>query len=567
VGEKHIDIYLDHLLNAQQCLLLLDGFDNLPPLQRPVYLQRLNRFIDEYGEAHLGGIILVSRPEEYRIARHQLLEITQNNADFYFHTEAMLQPLTHVDAQVYLTSHTPISSENTEYLFKINGLNEFLHIPLGLILFAHTAQHSIENLDTSRSAEDIKNSLIENYVQEQLLNAINKSGYSPQQTKTWLSHLARYLNMGETFHLENLSPRILTTPAQQQHYQSTFAIIFGVVFGLMMGSVAGLIFGDRIANVDKIPQPPVTEGFFLVVYETFQFWDKYGDWGDKFNFVIIYACLGIVIALMLSRVLFLLGRRLEFSLFLGGYLAIFMGFTGWLMDGALWSFFTATFYGILGIMLGLMVDPVHTNPQVIALGQDTRFTFNRLFRDKRNLLLGLLFIPIGVGLMLAFRNAIPTLSLPLAILNGLAVGLSFTLAYLTYHLKSQQDWENQIFFSTQKLQAALKRSLIMMLSIGVIITLMVTLIGLVKLDELGSLSFGLRIGMPLGIILGFLFYGGIEILKHLALRWVVYRENLAPLNYPAFLEHTNDLHLLISRSGGYAFRHDWFQEYFLTQKA
>ncbi|MEY3218989.1 MAG: hypothetical protein RIT27_346 [Pseudomonadota bacterium] len=570
VGEKHIDTYLEHLLNAQQCLLLLDGFDNLPPLQRPVYLQRLNRFVDEYGEAHLGGIILASRPEEYRIARHQLLEITQNNTDFYFHTEATLQPLTQTAAHIYLTTHTPISAENTEHLFKIDGLNEFLHIPLGLILFAHTAQHSIENLDTSRSAEDIKNNLVKNYIQKQLTNAAEKSPYSPQQVETWLAYLARYLNMGETFHLENLSPRLLT-PAQQQHYQTTFAIIFGVVFGLMMGSVAGLIFGDRIADVDKIPQPPATEGFFLVVYEIFQFWDKYGDWGDKSNFVIIYACIGVVIALTLSRVLFLLSGRLEFSLFLGGYLAIFMGFTGWLMDGAPWSFFTATFYGILGIVLGLMVDPVHTNPQVIALGQDARFTFKRLFQDKRKLLLGLLFIPIGVGLMLAFRNALPTLSLPLAILNGLVVGLSFTLAYLAYHSQSQQDWDSQIFFSTQKLQVALKRSLIMMLSIGITVTLLVTLIGFfatltgsIRLGGLGSLSFGLRIGIPLGIILGFLFYGGIEILKHLALRWVMYRKNLAPLNYPAFLEHTNDWHLLISRSGGYAFRHDWFQEYFLS---
>lgn len=568
MGEKHIDTYLEHLLNAQQCLLLLDGFDNLPPLQRPVYLQRLNRFVDEYGEAHLGGIILASRPEEYRIARHQLLEITQNNTDFYFHTEATLQPLTHTDAQVYLTAHTPISSENTESLFKINGLNEFLHIPLGLILFAHTAQHSIENLDASRSAEDIKNNLIENYVQEQLTNTSDKSAYSPQQVETWLAYLARYLSMGETFHLENLSPRLLT-PAQQKHYQITFTIIFGVVFGLMMGSVAGLMFGNLTGDeLKNTAQPPAIEGFFYTVHKTLQSW-KLGAWSKKFYLVITYGSIGVVISLTLSLILFWVNKRLDFSLFLGGYLAIFMGFTGWLMHGALWSFFTAIFYGIFGVVLGLMVNPVHTNPQEIALGQDTRFTFKRLFQDKRNLLLGLLFIPIGIGLMMSFRAILPDLSISLALLNGLAVGLSFTLAYLAYHLKSQQDWESQIFFSTQKLQTVLKRSLIMMLSIGITVTLLVTLLGFfvtltgaISLGGVGSLSLGLRIGMPLGIILGFLFYGGIEILKHLALRWAMYRENLAPLNYPAFLEHANDLHLLISRSGGYAFRHDWFQEYF-----
>lgn len=276
----------------------------------------------------------------------------------------------------------------------------------------------------------------------------------------------------------------------------------------------------------------------------------------------VYACLGVLIALTLSRVLFLLSGRLDFSLFLGGYLAIFMGFTGWLMDGAQWSFFAATFYGILGVMLGLMTDPVHTNPQIIALGQDARFTLARLFQQTRHVWLGLLFMPIGVGLMLAFRQIIPGLSLSLAVLNGLAVGLSFTLAYLTYHAKAQQDWEERVFFSTQKLQVALKRSLRMMLLIGVTLTLLVTWLGFMRLGWLGSLSFGVRVGMPLGIILGFFFYGGIEVLKHLALRWVLYREHLAPLHYPAFLEQANELHLLIPRSGGYAFRHDWFQAYF-----
>ena len=76
------------------------------------------------------------------------------------------------------------------------------------------------------------------------------------------------------------------------------------------------------------------------------------------------------------------------------------------------------------------------------------------------------------------------------------------------------------------------------------------------------LSFGLRVGMPLGIILGFMFYGGVEVLKHLMLRWVMYQQGISPWRYTRFLEYAKKLHFLKPQSSGYAFIHDWFQEYF-----
>jgi len=563
LGEKLVDTYLERLLGAQQCLLLLDGFDNLPPLQRPLYLQRIHRFVREHGEAHLGGVILASRTEEYQVAHQQLLQLTPD-ADFYFHTEAMLLPLAQTDVQAYLAAHTSILTHDTEHWLQTEGLREFLHIPLGLTLFAHNTQQLAAKTVSRHSSEEIKRALVEGYVQEQLIATQDSHAplYTPPQVKTWLSHIARYLDMGETFHLENLSPRILN-PAQQKRYQRDFAIAFGVLFGLMMGGCAGLIFGKRIAQqVMEINQPPMPSGFFFTAYQTLHHWSDSGNWGDTFRLVLVYAGIGVTVAVTLSLVLLWLRGRIDLSLFLGGYLAIFMGFTGWLMVGAQWSFFSTTFYGFLGIVVGLMTDPVHTNLQVIALGKEMRFTFKQLWQNQRGLLLSLLFIPLGMALMLAFRVMLPHLSLSLALVNGFTIGLSFTLAYLAYQSQSRQDWKSQVYFSTQKLQAALKRSLSMTLAIGGLLTLFVTLMGLAYLGWPGSLSFGLRLGIPLGIVFGFMFYGGIEVLKHTVLRWVMYRENLAPANYTAFLEYAKGQGLLNARGSGYAFRHDWFQEYF-----
>jgi hypothetical protein len=70
--------------------------------------------------------------------------------------------------------------------------------------------------------------------------------------------------------------------------------------------------------------------------------------------------------------------------------------------------------------------------------------------------------------------------------------------------------------------------------------------------------------MPIGIIIGFMFYGGVEVLKHVTLRLVMYWYGIGPWHFNCFLEYTKSVTLLKPQSSGYAFKHDWFQEYFMT---
>ncbi len=92
---------------------------------------------------------------------------------------------------------------------------------------------------------------------------------------------------------------------------------------------------------------------------------------------------------------------------------------------------------------------------------------------------------------------------------------------------------------------------------------MITSLAAYHLGWPGNLSFGLRLGMPIGIVIGFLFYGGIDVLKHITLRLVMYQYRIAPWHYTRFLDYAKRLTFLKPQSGGYAFRHDWFQEYFI----
>ncbi|MBE9562354.1 MAG: hypothetical protein IMF12_05780 [Proteobacteria bacterium] len=98
--------------------------------------------------------------------------------------------------------------------------------------------------------------------------------------------------------------------------------------------------------------------------------------------------------------------------------------------------------------------------------------------------------------------------------------------------------------------------------LGGTITLLTT--GISYLSWPGNLSLGLRVGMPMGIASSFILYGGTDILKHITLRIIMYQQGIAPWNYIEFLEYCKQLNFLKPQSGGYAFRHDWFQEYFRT---
>lgn len=563
LAEKHIDNELNRLMTYQQCVLLLDGFDNLPPIQRPLYLQHINNFIRKYGEAHLGGVILASRTEEYSIAKEQYSIISQQDTVFHFQTEATLLPLKQAYTYQYLTAHTSIPPHLTEKLLEMEGLREFLNIPLGLTLFIHNTQNQfieIQNQPNDNTSHDIKSTLIENYVEKQFEEVSQPPlipnefpSYSSQQTRNWLGHIARYLNMGDTFHLENLTPEILN-PMQQKKYRTLFFVFFSVIFGLMMGGVAGLIFGNRVAR-QIADTPPLNSS----LSNTLNFWIEHNN---LVELILVYSCIGMLTALLITFISLLLFKRIHFPFFLSGYLAFFMGLTGWLVDGSQWSVFSTMFYGTLGIVLGIVIDPIHTNPNIISLNKDIRFRRERIFKQLYNSPYSLLFIPISIAFMICLSFLIKNLSMSWAILNGLTIGLSFTLGHLIYRSKYDDNWHKKVFYSKQKLDATLKRSLTMILLVGGGVTVLVTILSSPNLGWPGNLSLALRVGMPLGIAFGFISYGGVEVLKHYVLRWVMYQEGIAPANYTAFLEYAKKLGFLRSQSGGYVFQHDWFQEYF-----
>ena len=554
--QKWIERDYERVFSRKHCLLLLDGFDHLPPRERPAYLQAMNRFIREQGESELGGLLICSRPQEYFTARDAAGE-----SDFRFFAEAELQPLDEVKVNHYIETHAMDAGRLQRTLSAGGEAGSLANSPLGLTLLV---QHE-DALPPDADAQSGRRALIKAHVNTRIEQTDNQE-YTPAQVNTWLAALAKTLDPGGVFHLEQLSPAMLG-PKQRKQYEWLFILLFGLIFGLMAGAVSGVIFGDRVAN--HVLEKAIEENCSAEIHPLPAVCMTLNTWGaeyaipGKLSLIAFYGLLGGILGLLAaaaSRVL--AAKRLRAAVFLGLWLVLFLGLTGWLMDGEKWGLLVVVYYGILGLALGVMADPAHLESGTIRLHQEVRPDYRVLLKNRRHAWSALLFLPLCVGLMWSLRQWAPNVHEHDAVLHGLLFGLAFTLVYTLYRAQRHAAWQEKLFYPAQKFDLALRRAAKMTLATGFMLMSLLSLLALLYLESPGHFSLGLRVGFLLAFILGFLFYGGAELLKHAALRWVLYRANLGPLRYEPFLEYVKHTGLLLPRGEGYVFKHEWFQEYF-----
>jgi eukaryotic-like serine/threonine-protein kinase len=85
--------------------------------------------------------------------------------------------------------------------------------------------------------------------------------------------------------------------------------------------------------------------------------------------------------------------------------------------------------------------------------------------------------------------------------------------------------------------------------------------------ECAKSSLVLVLGLVFGLIFGLIFglqNGGSAYLKHYVLRFVLWRNDYAPLNYIRFLDYAAERVFLRKVGGGYIFTHRFLMEYFAT---
>jgi hypothetical protein len=78
-----------------------------------------------------------------------------------------------------------------------------------------------------------------------------------------------------------------------------------------------------------------------------------------------------------------------------------------------------------------------------------------------------------------------------------------------------------------------------------------------------GLIIGLGVGLLVGLFLG-LRNGGIAYFRHYVLRFLLWRNDYAPLTYIRFLDYAAERVFLHKVGGGYIFTHRLLMEYFAT---
>jgi eukaryotic-like serine/threonine-protein kinase len=142
----------------------------------------------------------------------------------------------------------------------------------------------------------------------------------------------------------------------------------------------------------------------------------------------------------------------------------------------------------------------------------------------------------------------------IALIFGLSFGLNYGLSI------KQTD---QITYPGQKLVFTVKNSLFVLSGVGLSFGLSLWLIAASIDMQLTSGQIGVMIGgsMSLGLFLG-IKYGGLFLIQHYALRFILTLNNLLPWRLVPFLDHCVDLIFLRRVGGGYIFVHRLLMEHF-----
>jgi len=215
---------------------------------------------------------------------------------------------------------------------------------------------------------------------------------------------------------------------------------------------------------------------------------------------------------------------------------------------------------IFGLFFGLNFNEEDIST-VDSLSFDWKKTRNGL---GRGLSFGLI-----IGLMLWLNFGLSSGLIGFGLIFGLIGGLSFGLTEgLSAVQVDQTKYPGQRLVFTAKNFLAV--SLIAGLSFGLIVGLIVELI-VELIIELGvGLNFGLGVALIFGLFFGLgggLKYGGLALIQHYTLRFILTRDNLLPWKLVPFLDHCVDLIFLRRVGGGYIFVHRLLMEHFAEMYA
>jgi eukaryotic-like serine/threonine-protein kinase len=520
-------------LEHDYLLPLLDGLDEIETALQPDCVAAINAFIEEFRPS---GLVVCCRLNEYRWLPKRL---KLNGA-------ICLKPLSSQEVNKYLDEGGPKLAVLREAIDNDLVLHELAETPLMLSIMSIAFQGgNVDELSQQKgNLEERRKKIFEFYVEEMFQRKGRGSLVFPKEKiigwLSWLAGKTKEYSQSE-FLVEGLQPSWLSPRAERVAYPGIVALSFGLIvaliYGLTCGLAEGLISGLNNGLISGLNHGLIGGSIIGIAV-------RFGCLSKSVlkNGIISGSVSGLIIGLTVAL------SPEQFALRGESYNGLAYGLIGGLL--------TALFVGwISGLGVGSLnhIAPVET---II-------WRWNHFWqRTIPGLILGLM-VGLIVGLVVAMcvmSYSVLVSSFPLMITIactlffgtlGLVVGLvSGLISGFTDRVMMDKPYPNQgIKLSGQNCLAAF------------LVTCLIF--------ELFFAPFGgLMVGLTLGPFFAFsglivcLNRGGSAVIKHYALRLILWRSGHTPLNFIKFLDLCAHLILLKKVGGGYIFIHRMLLEYF-----
>jgi hypothetical protein len=239
--EVHGRAVASAFIDSDRYTLILDGLDEIPVRLRAHFSERLDEFMR--GLAGEVGVMVTCRTQDYEellaaypaglglVQAVEILSLTDHQLDSAFVQLAKRDKVWQTFlSQRHLTAHKRVRHLMSNPLF------------LNLAVVGHLSPEQL--LDSTTTEQDLRDLVLDGYLDRVLAE---QRHYEPQDTRRYLSWIARFLNGAEVspFGLKRTDYTVfdladLTPPEPPRRYRLFEGLILGLVFGLVFGLVLAL---------------------------------------------------------------------------------------------------------------------------------------------------------------------------------------------------------------------------------------------------------------------------------------------------------------------------------------
>jgi hypothetical protein len=512
-------------------IFLLDGLDEVKLTFQAGCAAAVNRFRESHG---LSGVAVACREADYRSIAETL----------HLETAVRIRPLTREKIQDYLDALGPDFSALKRALETDPALGELARSPLMLGIMTLAYQGEVESgllEDAGTGLEIRRKRLFDAYAMRMLGRRKSNAGFGDDRTLGWLRWLATRMK-GESlsvFHIENLQPSWLDPGMELGKYLILSRALIGGLFLFHW-----VLFTTWLRTLsDHVPFETMLACFYG--FAPLTLWTIGGlcllDWFRIRN--------GMAHPPPSSK-----GSLLSYIPMYGLLLIIVVGPFAW----GLWPKEHATLYfaSIAGgwtlFMLKLVLffvirrvpQPSHHDIQTV---EGVRWSMRDFL---------LYFLLTGIVPSAAetfFRGSQVDMLVYSWIIPSVLVSLFASLRF--------DGVEKEKTRPNQGIRMSFRNALIIGPGIGFFFFLLFFISGpLTRMFSgyfLGAVFFGLVIAGYAG-----LWYGGMDVIQHYALRIIIWKNGKAPLRYSKFLDDAAQRLFLRKVGGGYIFLHRLLLEHF-----